>query len=112
MKMHAYLREKLVNGRKNNEDISDFIPDWAIKEGVTVDDIDKPSITIEGMGKEIKRFAYFFFVPTLIYRDTYVRSRKIRIDFVIKNIFTFFILIFYIWSVFKTLCIPIFKNTV
>lgn len=30
----------------------------------------------------------------------------------LKNLGTFVILIFYMWSVFKALCIPIFKNTV
>ena len=57
------------------------------------------------------RFLYFFFAPTLVYRDKYVRTRKFRLDVVLKNLTTFFILIFYLWSVFKALCIPIFKHT-
>ncbi len=61
---------------------------------------------------EIKRFAYYFLAPTLIYRDTYVRTRKIRWPHFFKNLASFLILIFYVWCVFKALCIPIFKHTV
>jgi sterol O-acyltransferase len=79
--------------------------------GVELGDLDLPVITIECLSVEAKRFAYFFFVPTLIYRDTFVRTRSIRYQFVLKNAVTFFILIFYIWSVFKALCIPVFKSS-
>jgi hypothetical protein len=29
MKMHAYFREKMLYGRKGNEEYGNFIPDWA-----------------------------------------------------------------------------------
>lgn len=63
-------------------------------------------------GTELKRYSYFFLAPTLIYRDEYVKIRKIRWEVVLKNSVTFLILVFYLWSVFKALCIPIFKHTV
>jgi len=61
---------------------------------------------------EIKRYAFFFICPTLIYRDSYVRRRKIRWNIALKNIGTFLFLIFYVWSIFKALCIPMFKDSV
>ena len=60
---------------------------------------------------EFKRYFYFFFSPTLVYRDSYVRSRGFNMDHFLKNLLTFLVLIFYLWSVFKALCIPIFKHT-
>lgn len=77
MKMHAYIREKMLYGRKDKV-YGEFIPEWAKKMGVEMADLDLPTITIESLSVEAKRFGYFFFVPTLVYRDTYVRSRSIR----------------------------------
>lgn len=48
MKVHAYLREKVVNVVKKDNDIATFIPEWARKMGQTVEDLDMPIITIEG----------------------------------------------------------------
>ena len=48
----------------------------------------------------------------MIYRDEYVKTRKIRWNIVFKNAITFMFLIFYIWSIFKAMCIPLFKDTV
>lgn len=110
MKMHAYLREKLVLGRPDIE-CATFIPEWAKRKGVTIKDLDVPTITIGTLGTELKRFLYFHFSPTLIYRDSYVQNRKIRWRFVAKTGGTFMILIFYLWCVFKSLCIPTFKHT-
>lgn len=61
---------------------------------------------------EVKRYSYFFLAPTLIYRDEYVKTRKIRWNIVFKNAVTFMFLIFYVWSIFKAMCIPLFKDTV
>ena len=54
---------------------------------------------------------YFFFAPTIIYRDQYVRRSEIRWNIVFKNLSTFVFLIFYVWCVFKGLCMPLFRNT-
>jgi hypothetical protein len=74
MKMHAYFREKISIGTGIHDDFAKFIPNWAKKRGITENDLDLPKITIEDFGTEIKRFVYFHFAPTLIYRDNYVRS--------------------------------------
>ena len=79
--------------------------------GVTIKDLDKPKIEISNLSTEFYRFLYFFFAPTLVYRDSYVKTHKIRWQFVFKNLITFCFLIMYLWSVFKALCTPIFRNT-
>ena len=47
MKMHAYLREKTVNGMYKDGEVALFIPEWAKKLGVKIEDLDIPQITIE-----------------------------------------------------------------
>lgn len=48
MKVHAYFREKMLNGVNKDSHWAKFIPDWAAKVGVTEKDLDLPNITIEG----------------------------------------------------------------
>eukprot|EP00347_Sterkiella_histriomuscorum_P008862 403343458 len=112
MKVHAYFREKILNGIHRNSELSLYIPQWAAKQGIQVGDLDIPDISVGSMKTEFQRFAYFFLAPTLLYRDTYPRNRKLRMNILLKNLGTFLLLIFYLWSVFKALCIPIFKHTV
>ena len=79
MKMHAYFREKVVLGTKRLQDMAKFIPEWAKKKGITEKDLDTPEISIGTFLEEVHRFVYFHFAPTLVYRDTYVRSKSVRI---------------------------------
>lgn len=78
MKVHAYYREKIVNGINRSSEFALYIPDWAVKEGVKIGDLDQPDISIGCLSTELKRYGYFFLAPTLIYRDTYPRNRKIN----------------------------------
>ena len=49
MKMHAYFREKMLNAMYREGSVARFIPEWAKKNGVKLEDIDQPNITIESM---------------------------------------------------------------
>ena len=42
MKMHSYLREKIVYGMKNDSDFANYIPKWAADKGVKIEDLTKP----------------------------------------------------------------------
>lgn len=95
MKTHAYFREKVVIGCKLHLEFAKFIPGWAKRRGQKESDLDLPEIDVQDLWTEYKRFLYYHFSPTLVYRDSYVRTKHIRFDFVIKNIATFIILIFY-----------------
>jgi sterol O-acyltransferase len=113
MKMHAYFREKMVFSKeRKNEAIANYIPDWAVKRGVTIEDLDKPEIDIRDFVTEIKRFTYFFFAPTLVYRDHYVYTKSISVKLILKHGFVFLFLVFYLWTIFSAICIPAFKDTV
>lgn len=112
MKLHSYFREKLIHGILQNPEIEKFIPEWAQKQGLTEQDLNTPDIRIRSLKEELCCYLYFHFSPTLIYRDYYPRSRHIRINFLMKNIITFSCIICYLWCIFKSLCIPIFKHTV
>lgn len=79
MKLHAYFREKMVNAVVKDKSLTEFIPEWGHKLGITVEELDLPVITLECMQTELARFGYFFLAPTLVYRDTYARSKKFRL---------------------------------
>ena len=95
MKTHAYFREKLILGLKMNENMAKFLPEWAKRKGIKITDIDEPNIEVGSFSTEMKRFVFFFFAPTLVYRDEYVRTKEIRFNMLIKHLITFFIIIFY-----------------
>lgn len=40
MKMHAYFREKMLNCLYKNGDVAKFIPQWAVRQGQKIEDID------------------------------------------------------------------------
>ena len=42
MKIHAYFREKMINGINKDSQLALYIPDWAIKMGITTKDLDQP----------------------------------------------------------------------
>ena len=48
MKVHAYFREKIINGVNKDGYYATFIPDWAIKAGITIEDLDQPKIEVSG----------------------------------------------------------------
>ncbi len=56
MKVHAYMRDKLLFGRPWNEGaclLARFMPERAIKAGATVEDLQLPVITIGSFGEEV-----------------------------------------------------------
>lgn len=69
MKVHAYFREKIINGINKDGEVAHFIPDWAKKLGVKFSDVDQPNIEVKDLITEIRRYLFFFICPTLIYRD-------------------------------------------
>jgi len=46
MKVHAYFREKMINGINKDGEMARFIPEWAKKLGVKESDLDQPQIDI------------------------------------------------------------------
>ncbi|EZA54858.1 Sterol O-acyltransferase [Ooceraea biroi] len=55
------------------------------------------------------QYLYFLFAPTLVYRDSYPRTEKIRWTIVIWNFFEFGLAIFYLALVVERMLLPVFR---
>lgn len=58
----------------------------------------------------LSSYLYFLFCPSLLYRDHYPRTPYIRWQYVFKNFAQFLGCVFFLYFVFVTLCIPVFKK--
>jgi sterol O-acyltransferase len=112
MKMHSYFREKMLFGMGKNE-YSHYIPPNLIQKGITIQDLTLPTITVEDEFTELRRFIYFFFAPTLIYRDSYPRlCSKIRWRSVMMNLINVLGTIAYAYIIIHSVCIPQFRESI
>jgi sterol O-acyltransferase len=111
MKIHSYFREKMLFSMGLGE-YSTFIPENLKKRGVTIEDLNLPEMNVMDIWTEINRFTYFFFAPTLIYRDSYPRlGVKRRWDMILINFSNFAGAILYTYMILKSFSIPYFKET-
>ncbi|CAG9334908.1 unnamed protein product [Blepharisma stoltei] len=110
MKMHSYFREKLLYGNGRNR-YSSYIPSHIENLGYSEKDIQRPQINLKDFAKEFKRYTYFLYVPTLIYRDSYPKiDKSIRWRNLGVHVFDFFGSIVYTTLIFKAFCVPTFKE--
>jgi len=72
---HMTLLEQLKVQPGAVEDYALFIPAWALQRGVTFLHVAPPNIQLGNASTEIGRYLYFFFAPTLVYRDEYPQLR-------------------------------------
>lgn len=111
MKMHSYFREKMLFGIPNNH-YALYIPPSLKSKGITIEDLHLPLITIEDEFTELKRFIYFFFAPTLIYRDAYPRlASRIRWKCVLMNLGNVVGSIMYAYVILHSVSIPQFRDS-
>lgn len=96
MKMHSYVREKLLYGFPNS-----FTGAFGIESS------QQPQIHLSSVRTELKQYVYFSFAPTLIYRDRYpTMPRQIRWLHVGVHLFNFFAGIFFTAIMFKCHTVP------
>jgi sterol O-acyltransferase len=106
MKMHSYLREKLLYGNGPNQ-YSTYLPEFLTKRGFTVKDLHNPSINILTPSIETVRWLKFCFTPTLIYRDQYpVLAAKHRWNKVFDFSMNIVLTLLFVFIIFRQLCIP------
>ena len=113
MKFHAYMRDKLLFGRPENEvarRYAHFIPERSRKAGATIEDLKLPKITIDDPFTELGRFHYFFFCPSLVYRDSFLRSSRIRLSYVFNNMVGMLFSVTLTFVVLRVLSIPKFRD--
>jgi sterol O-acyltransferase len=61
--------------------------------------------------EQLEQFLLFHFVPTLIYRNSYPRTRHVRWSFVGGRLLEVLGCVFYIYVLFATFCIPEYQAT-
>lgn len=106
MKIHAYYREKLLYGRENKYRY--FVPEFASKRGVTLQDMSIPNITIDSIFTELRRFNFFLWVPTLVYRDEYPLRPKRDYRKLLTHLMTFNFSFYYTFALIKGFVSPTF----
>lgn len=104
MKMHAYMREKVMWYQHNGEhsckpQSSSYMPILGLA-------IPEPSY----FWKEVEKYFYFLFAPTLIYRDEYPRTTRTRWVLVFFYMLQAVGIIYYAFLIFREL-LPEFRNT-
>jgi sterol O-acyltransferase len=90
LKIHSYFREKMLYGFKQYH--MKYI---LFNKTPNKDDI--VEISISKFYIELKRFYYFFYCPSLIYRDTYPRLPKFRAKFFFSQLINFFFSLSYFY---------------
>lgn len=108
MKTHAYYREKLLHCTDNP--YIKFVPEFAKKRGVTVEQLNLPKIKLEGLCIEIRKFNYFLWIPRLVYRDEYPRRVKRSKANLLANFITFNLCFYYTFAMLKGFINPTFMR--
>jgi sterol O-acyltransferase len=106
MKMHSFFRETVKmrarqqqTSQHDNDDDDDNDPN------------DANSRLMESFAAQASQYFLFFFVPTLIYRNSYPRRRKINWGFVLRCFAEVLACVFYTYTVFASFSCPEFQKT-
>lgn len=99
MKMHSYFREKVLWQRFKEQFACRPVSSGAFC-GLAVPSIDY-------IFNEMSKFLLFLFFPTLVYRDNYPRTSRIRWDFVLLRILEAVGIVYYAFLVFRVTLPPI-----
>ena len=106
LKIHSYFREKLLYGFKNfHLKLSNFSPSRKL-----IPEEKQPDIKIESIKIELKKFVFFLFCPSLIYRDKYPRLINYRFDMIIAHLTNFFLCMLCQYILLRYICIPYFSS--
>jgi len=108
MKTHSYFREKMLYGFGPNK-YNQFIPKFAKNLGATLDSLDIPTIDVLSPQEELVRYTYFFFCPSLIYRDKYIRIARTNWNNAFAHLFNLLLTVLLTFVIFKAFAIPTFR---
>jgi len=98
MKTHAFVRSNITtslaftNRRLKNNDTSVL------------------SSEDEGYCPDFSKFLYFTFAPTLVYKNDYPRTQKIRWNWVFWNFAQVIGVTFYLYFILERFCVPVFRQ--
>lgn len=102
MKMHAYFREKLLWDKFSGKFSCAPRPGTTFLGALSLPATDY-------LAEEITKFNYFHFAPTLVYRDSYPQTRKVRISFVFLRLCEWCGIIYYAFCIFRAV-LPNFEH--
>lgn len=101
LKLHSYFREKILFGLKEfHMEYVNFNPSSTSKS------VNIINIKIENYFVELKKFMYYFFCPSLVYRDEYNRLPKFRPLSLLMYIIHFIFSITFFYVFFLYICTP------
>jgi sterol O-acyltransferase len=104
LKIHSYFREKMLYGLK------DFHMDYAAFSPIRSKDGNAKSeildINIKDFFTEFRRFNYFIFCPSLIYRDNYPRITNRRYKKILVHLTNFILCILCYYAIVRFVCEP------
>ena len=103
MKMHSYLREKVMWQTFN------FSVKPVSSARIGLLDISIPNF--DYLFGEIAKFSYFHFVPTLLFREKYPRTARVRWIYVIRHLVECVAVVYFTYLVFRTV-LPQFNENV
>lgn len=104
MKMHSYFRNKLLYAGDCWKEYT--LPSKGSKPAGHV-----PQIKFHSVTREFNKYIFFHLVPTLIYRDNYVKGPPTNYKKAIYHFLNFVTCIYFTYILFKTFCLPIFSKT-
>ncbi|KAL3311818.1 hypothetical protein Ciccas_009597 [Cichlidogyrus casuarinus] len=95
MKSHAFVRSNIPK---------------AFYKTASVKSTDGSKMSSGSDCPKFSHFLYFLFAPTLVYRDQYPRTDKIRWSFVLSNAVQFLLCVFYTYFILFRFCFTKFEN--
>jgi sterol O-acyltransferase len=105
LKIHAYFREKLLYGlKKYHLDYCLFSPSRIKNTEESV-----PDIKIDSIEDEFKKYLYFSFCPSLIFRDKYPRLTRYRYNLILAHFSNFIFCILFYYILMRYICEPYFN---
>lgn len=124
LKIHGYFREKMLYGLKEyHPEHAYFKPKYIEKLFNIKPEFNKnnsnnefssslniPLISIDNLQLEFKRYIYYFFCPSLIYRDEYPRLKSIRWKYVYSHLLNFVFCFLSLYIIYRYSCEPFIVN--
>ena len=104
----AFLMEQVRFIMKSYAFVRSNVPRVLAGGTVKSDEEDKPKNNY--YIPPFSKYLYFLFAPTLVYRDEYPRTKKIRWRVVLKNALEVVGVVFYVSFIFECYLIPLFKE--
>ena len=104
LKIHSYFREKMLYGLKNYHSYSANFA--VLNKNLSNDNL--PDIKIESIEEELRKFIFFSFCPSLIYRDKYPRLIKYRFYMILGHLTNFLLCLICLYMLSRYVCSPYF----